>query len=101
MLTKGVFAKFSSRLLQHWISFQFLQHGGERTAQDPIDDMNVSVGGHQIRLNDCGIDATTFHSNGLVIVMAGHHVKVKESFIVVGRNLGDLKKVIQGANKIK
>lgn len=52
--------------------------------------MDVSIGGHQIRLDNGGVDTTALHSNRLVVVVARDHVEVKESAIVVCGNLGDL-----------
>lgn len=67
-----------------------MQHGGEGTAQDAINDVHVAVRGHQVRLDNGRVDATALHRNRLIIVVTGHHVEVKESLVVVCRDLGDL-----------
>ena len=77
-------------LLQHRIRFQLLQHVGEWTTQDSINDVHVSIGGHQIRLDDGGIHTASFNCQSFVVVETGDHIEVEEFLLVVCGDLGDL-----------
>lgn len=59
-----------------------------------IDDVYVSVSGHQIGLDDRSIDTSALDSDSLVIVMVADNVEVKASGLVVGFDQGDLQKRI-------
>lgn len=57
---------------QHGIGADFLQNSGVRHSQNSIDDVNDSILGGQIRLDNGGVDATTFHRHGSVVADSEH-----------------------------
>lgn len=57
-----------------------------------IDDVHVSVSGHQIGLDDRGINTSALDRDSLVIVMVADNVEVKASGLVVGFYQGNLQK---------
>lgn len=54
-----------------------------------VDDVNKTVGGGNVRLNNCCIYATTFNGNGFIVALI-YNVKVKELFVNLRWNLNEL-----------
>lgn len=64
-------------LLQHGVGPKLLEDSGVRDTEDPVDDMNDSVCGSDIRGDYCRVHAATFHGHSLVSARSLDHVEVQ------------------------
>nr|CAI5853125.1 unnamed protein product [Callosobruchus analis] len=58
-LVHSTFDNFN--LLEHGVSPQLIKYGGVWNAQHPVNDMDDTVGGCQISLDDSRVDTTSIH----------------------------------------
>lgn len=82
--------KLNEILLQHRISPKFVQNGRVRYTQDPIDDMNNSIGRCNVCGNYCSIYAASLYGNCLISDWSLYDVEIKFLPIGGGRYLKDI-----------